>query len=89
MLASHVLIKHVCGHSNIKTTQATLSFMEDTVAVYGGVSFDHDDFTITADGQSRRLNSASGHVRMYHPWMRLLSCLLGEVRLPIAGRTFL
>lgn len=42
-----------------------MSFNGDAVAVYGGVSFDHGNYTVTIDGNSQVLNG--GAARTYHP----------------------
>ena len=42
-----------------------MTFSGDAVAVYGGVSFDHGNYTVTIDGKSQVLNG--GTARTYHP----------------------
>ena len=47
-----------------------MTFSGDAVAVYGGVSFDHGNYTVTIDGNSQMLNG--GAVRTYHPQASVL-----------------
>ena len=45
-----------------------MSFTGDAVAVYGGVSFDHGNYTVIVDGQSQSYDG--GNARMYHAQVR-------------------
>ena len=46
-----------------------MTFTGDAVAVYGGASFDHGNYTVSLDGVPQREFSggSNGQVRMYHP----------------------
>lgn len=54
----------------------SLSFSGDAIAVYGGVSFDHGNYTVSLDGEEWDLNGANGVARMYHPQVGLTKHLL-------------
>lgn len=54
-------------YTNTNGAEATLTFSGEAIAVYGGVSFDHGEYTITLDGQKKSLNGANGQARIYHP----------------------
>ncbi|THH29205.1 hypothetical protein EUX98_g4983 [Antrodiella citrinella] len=58
------------GTHYTQTNGATASIMfdGDAVAVYGGASFDHGNYTVSLDGMLQQYNGGSdGQVRMYHP----------------------
>ncbi|EKM54232.1 uncharacterized protein PHACADRAFT_210048 [Phanerochaete carnosa HHB-10118-sp] len=52
--------------TNLDGADVALSFSGDAIALYGGVSFDHGDYTVTLDGQKQTLNGANGQARIYH-----------------------
>lgn len=59
---------------------ASLTFIGDAVAVYGGSSFDHGDYSVSLDGFVRQLNGGSGGLaETYHPKVRRLSAGISSI----------
>ena len=52
------------SYTQTKGAQASLSFSGDAVSVYGGVSFDHGNYTVSLDGDTKQLDG--GTARTYH-----------------------
>lgn len=56
--------------------QASLTFSGDTVSIFGGVSFDHGNYTVTLDGQSQNFTTSGN--RQYHAQVRSVSLSLSQ-----------
>ena len=63
-------LKGPTSYSQTVGAQASVAFKGDAVAVYGGVSYDHGNYTVDLDGQSQIFNG--GTARMYHAQVRAI-----------------
>ncbi|KAI0793176.1 hypothetical protein C8Q75DRAFT_547759 [Abortiporus biennis] len=54
--------------TQVDNAQMSFSFAGEAIAVYGGSSFDHGNYTVSLDGQTYQFNGGSNnHSALYHP----------------------
>ncbi|KAL4254248.1 hypothetical protein ABKN59_002884 [Abortiporus biennis] len=65
---SSIFSNNTAHFTQVDNAQMSFSFAGEAIAVYGGSSFDHGNYTVSLDGQTYQFNGGSNnHSALYHP----------------------